>query len=645
MISIFLLITVIGCIKEIPNNPPISKTDKISVGKGFIYPKADKEWDKYIGLFQKDAASVASRKEYWPDDNTFTYLRSYSGVYSSDEYLGYVWRWISGGQNIVFLSGMIDEAGITNLVLNNKNNLTIDEIIMSFTADKSSVLLGEYGVDYHMNVWTDYSTEAKYNLDSSIIYPAVKENDVVNLLSYSDYVNCEAIYWMNGNRRGASSVEFKALLSNLTASVEGNNIGEFAKQLPEVLNMECSHYFERELQELFSKYERTSSKGGMPESRGIFLEKMLKLSNSNTFGGREVCEVINNNIYHKSKSYPNESTVLAELFLKYADTTNIQCGLSRAISSASKVNNLEFLRKVIDIEASNLSSVSSKNKQKFQRIIISALENASAVGNLDAVILLSEYLSDAEISKDHSTSLMIAVGKGGNVDILNLLLKRNLNIDFSEDEILEVSLRKGDYDLVKKLFDIGFKLPDSSRILEGYIWSVFKYHKPYSGKNSDELLTLLVDHGFKFSSMEERDRFVLMSRVYSRAHSAWIDSSEKTINSKEAERYKQSVIDLTKIYVANVSSINNQFGRKNLTLLMKAVEGNLPEVVKLILESKPNLSIKNKSGKTALDIAMYEATVYILGSRRGFDKEYKENAARIVSLLGGDITPFRGRVN
>lgn len=145
--------------------------------------------------------------------------------------------------------------------------------------------------------------------------------------------------------------------------------------------------------------------------------------------------------------------------------------------------------------------------------------------------------------------------------------------------------------------------------------------------------------------MEERDRFVLMSRVYSRAHSAWIDSSEKTINSKEAERYKQSVIDLTKIYVANVSSINNQFGRKNLTLLMKAVEGNLPEVVKLILESKPNLSIKNKSGKTALDIAMYEATVYILGSRRGFDKEYKENAARIVSLLGGNITSFRGRVN
>ena len=136
-----------------------------------------------------------------------------------------------------------------------------------------------------------------------------------------------------------------------------------------------------------------------------------------------------------------------------------------------------------------------------------------------------------------------------------------------------------------------------------------------------------------------------MSRVYGRAHAAWVDSSSQIINFDEAERYKRSVIALTKIYMANASSIDFQAGREKTTLLMNAVEGNLPEIVELILEHKPNLSLKNENGKTALDLSTHEARVYILGSRKGFDKEFKRNAAKIVSLLGGDTTPFKGKIN
>ena len=78
---------------------------------------------------------------------------------------------------------------------------------------------------------------------------------------------------------------------------------------------------------------------------------------------------------------------------------------------------------------------------------------------------------------------------------------------------------------------------------------------------------------------------------------------------------------------------------------MNAVDGNLPEIVELILESNPDLSIQNKNGKTALDIAAQEARIYILGSRKGFDVVYKRNAEKIVSLLGGDISPFSGMIN
>lgn len=646
-LSMLLVFTVTGCFKRIPDNPPITEEDKIVAGKGFIYPKATQEWDNYIGLYQKDAASFASRKEYWPDDNTFTYLRSYAGIYSRDEYLGYAWKWISGGRNIVFLSGMIDDAGITNIIINNRNNLTIDEIIVSFTADKNLVLLGEYGVDYHINAWTDYSTEAKYNLDSSITYPLVKENDVVDLLTYTDYLNCEEIYWINGKLRGAYSEKFKTALLNLTASIDGNDIGSFVKQLPEVLNMECSYYFEEKLQEIFTKYERGSNKdlGGVPGSRAVFLEQMLKLSRSNTFGGRKICEAINNNIYKTSKYDHHESIALAELFLNDADTSNIQCGLSRAIESASQISNLGFLKRLVDIEASNAPSASNENKQDLQRTLLYALESAAEVGNSAAVSLLSEYLSEDDISKNSSNNIMIAAGKGGDVDVLDLLLKLKLNIDYSDSEILEVSLEKGNIQFVRKLFDIGFKLPTYSHTLESFIWSAFKYDKYYPEKDSEKLFSLLIEKGLEFSTLEERYRFILMSRVYRRAHAAWVDSSSQIIKFDEAERYKRSVIALTKIYIANASSIDFQAGRENTTLLMNAVEGNLPEVVELILEHKPNLSLKNENGKTALDLATHEARVYILGSRKGFDKEYKKNAAKIVSLLGGDTTPFKGKID
>ncbi|MBL4799559.1 MAG: ankyrin repeat domain-containing protein [Oleispira sp.] len=646
-LSMLLVFTVTGCFKRMPDSPQITETDKTITGKGFIYPKADQKWDNYIGLYQKDAASFASRKEYWPDDNTFTYLRSYAGVYSRDEYLGYIWRWVSGGRDIVFLSGMIDDAGITNIIVNNKNNLTIDEIIVSFTADEDLVLLGEYGVDYHINAWTDYSTEAKYNLDSSITYPLVKENDVVDLLTYTDYLNCEEIYWINGKLRGAYSEKFKTALLNLTASIDGNDIGSFVKQLPEVLNMECSYYFEGKLQEIFSKYERGSNKSvdEIPESRGAFLEQILKISRSNTFGGRTICEVVNKNIYKKSKYDHHESIVLAELVLNNTDTSNIQCGLSRAIESASQINNLGFLKRLIDIEASNAPSASSENKQDLQRTLLYALESATEVGNSASVSLLSEYLSEDEISKNSSNNIMIAAGEGGSVDVLNLLLKLKLNIDFSENEILEVSLKKGNIQFVRKLFDIGFKLPTYGHTMESFIWSAFKYDKYYPEKDSEKLLSLLIEQGLEFSALEERYRFILMSRVYAFAHTAWVDSSSQINNFDEAERYKRSVIALTNIYMANASSIDFQAGRENTTLLMNAVEGNLPEVVELILEHKPNLSLKNESGKTALDLATDEAKIYILGSRKGFKKVYKINAAKIVSLLGGDITPFKGKIN
>ena len=72
-----------------------------------------------------------------------------------------------------------------------------------------------------------------------------------------------------------------------------------------------------------------------------------------------------------------------------------------------------------------------------------------------------------------------------------------------------------------------------------------------------------------FSNIEEKDRSILMSRVYTFAHAAWVDIDKNNANLESAMRYKQSVMALTQTYINQVNSIDFQYGRKNQTLLLQ----------------------------------------------------------------------------
>ena len=635
VLLIYILLT--GCIESQQDNPIITINDKTLSGNGFTYPKAHKKWDKYIGLYQKDAASIASRKEYWPDDNSITYLRSYAGVYSNDEHLGYVWKWTSKNRPIIFISGVIDDSGITNILIHNKNNLTVDEILMSFTSDENKTLLGNDEVDYFQHLWTDYTTESKGNLDTSVEYISVNENQVTDLLTYTDDLNCEQVYWKHGKRKGAKTQYFKQLIIDLTESVGTNNLKLFQKQLPEILNMECTTYFEQELYGLFFNYE-SKLKDNIKGSKKIFLQHMLNSGSSNTYSHNNFCETLSHGIFKQQKSPKrHESVELAELFLNYTITTNLQCSLFRSIRQSAQLNQTEFLSRLLKLEASNSSNEIQLN---FQSTIVNGLESAAEDGNIEAFKLLKEYLSGEALSEYSTKQLLISVGKGGESEILDLFLNLKQKTDYSKYEVLEAALSTGNPAIVSKLFEMGFKLPKQSYVQESLVWSAYKYERSNPMKNPELLFQLLIDNGFEFINMEERDRFILMDRVYTFAQAAWVDS----VTSVSAVRYKKAVLMLTKTYLNHTSSIDYQPGRMHQTLLMNAVDGNLPEVVELILKHKPNLSIKNKNDKTALDIATQEARIYILGSRKGFDVIYKKNAQKIVSLLGGDISPFDGMI-
>ena len=636
------VISVTACIETTPDSPYINPEEINLSDTGFVYPKASKDWNQYIGLFQKDAVSKASRKAFWPDDNTITYLRSYEGIFAGDVHIGYVWSWVSQGRDIVFISEMIDNSGIANILVINKNKLPIDEIIKSFTADNYLKLLGEENVDYLTHIWDDYSTESKNNLHSEEYYITVKENEVIDLLTYTDNIDCQDVYWINGKRRGANTENFKQLLDDLKGSIDKNNSELFKKQLPETLNMECSAYFEEELYVHIFNYERDlqSKESG---SRKLFLKYMLDLGSSNLYAYNDICDTLSNAIFKKQTSPQRyESIQLAQLFLNKTDTGNLNCSFGRVISDLAQYNQPVFLTELIEIEVSSSFDEAQSN---FQDTVINAIESAVEIGNKESVDILVNYLSDTEEIPNYSSKqLLKAAGRGGSIDMFELIIDLNLTIDYSQYEVLEAALRTGNPQIVKRLFDIGFIIPEQSYAKESLLWNAFIYEKLYLQKDSELLFKLLIDNEINFALLEEQDRFILMDRVYTFAQAAWVDSYSENINYKLAMRYKKAVIELTNTYFQHASSIDYQYGREQQTLLMNAVEGNLPEVVALILKQKPNLELKNKEGKTALNIATQEARIYILGSRKGFDKVYKENAQELVALLGGDISPFNGMI-
>lgn len=637
---ILLLLT--GCIAETPDNP-IIEDSRIKQGDiNFSYPKASKEWDQYIALFQKDAVSIANGHDFKPDNNTIIYLRSYAGTISGDEHLGYVWQWDSQKRKVVFISGMINDSGITNLLIHNKNNLTIDEILMSFTADEAHSLLGQYEVDYYTNIWTTYTPESKQNLGSIEDYITVKENQIINLSTYSDAIDCEEIYWKNGQARGANSGYFQTLLSELTVSIDNSNIEAFIRLLPQTLNMECSNFFETHLYTHIFHYE---SELNPPQntSRKQFLQAMLSAGSSNSYAENNFCETLSHAIFKQQQSpFRHESIQLAQILLKHTDTKHLHCSLSNPISDSAQLKHFNFLNDLIKIEASNPNQ---SIQEDFHYTLLNALEKAINVGNIPTSALLIERLSEHSVSEYSTQQLLSYAAKSGNVRILNMLLDLQLDIDFNKTKVIESAMSTGNPKVINRLFEIGFILPNKSHALESILWSAFKYEKKFADKNSMQLFKILENNGLDFNQLNPNDRLILMSRVFKFAHAAWVDIDKKELNAETGKVYKQSVIELTKIYIKHTQNIGFQYGREKQSLLMHAVEGNLPEIVELILKHKPDLKLTDKNNDTALEIAIKEARIYILGSRKGFDKIYKTNALKIVGLLGGDTTPFKGKIN
>ena len=207
--------------------------------------------------------------------------------------------------------------------------------------------------------------------------------------------------------------------------------------------------------------------------------------------------------------------------------------------------------------------------------------------------------------------------KSGDIKKVRELIKKGVNVneksDFIQDTALLIASHKGYFDIVKLLIengaDVNLNTPIRDAIMNGH-YDIVKLLIENKAEYSNNL--------FKISYIDNyANRFVTESLTSLEIASRYEhrDIAKLLINNnadyKNNDWYAVKLIisknydDVFKTLLDKGININYQYSNyNNHSLLMYAVDKNSTNIIKQILDEKPNLKITNNSRKTAIMLAM-----------------------------------------
>lgn len=207
--------------------------------------------------------------------------------------------------------------------------------------------------------------------------------------------------------------------------------------------------------------------------------------------------------------------------------------------------------------------------------------------------------------------------KSGDIKTVRKLIRRGVNVneksDFIEDTALLIASRNGYFDIVKLLIengaDVNLNTPIKNAIMNGH-YDIVKLLMDNNAEYSNNLFNISYIDSYlnKFvteslTSLEIAARYehrdiakLLVNNSADYKNNDWY--AVKLIISKNYDDVFKSLLD-------KGININYQYSNyNNHSLLMYAIDKNSTNIIKQILDKKPNLKITNNSGKTAIMLAM-----------------------------------------
>lgn len=149
------------------------KTGEDFLKKDVRAPYASSIWDYHVPVYESFAKYYAEKSEVKPEDGSFRYVRNYY----FPNFLGYAWKWVSGGQEVVLLLTFPGDLGMDRNLIVNTGKLTIDQLII---LDKYGYLSeGEvtaYDFTQHVTLYDPFYNESFIPPSTDYLYQSIPEN-------------------------------------------------------------------------------------------------------------------------------------------------------------------------------------------------------------------------------------------------------------------------------------------------------------------------------------------------------------------------------------------------------------------------------------------------------------------------------------
>lgn len=138
-------------------------------------PYASSKWDYHAPVYESFARYYAEKSIVAPESGTFEYVRNYY----FPNFLGYAWRWVSGGQEVVLLLTFPGDLGMERNLIVNIGKLAIDQLII---LDRFGYLNGRkvsgqgYNFNQHVKLYDPFYKEHIIPPSTDYLYQRMPES-------------------------------------------------------------------------------------------------------------------------------------------------------------------------------------------------------------------------------------------------------------------------------------------------------------------------------------------------------------------------------------------------------------------------------------------------------------------------------------
>ena len=209
--------------------------------------------------------------------------------------------------------------------------------------------------------------------------------------------------------------------------------------------------------------------------------------------------------------------------------------------------------------------------------------------NIFKLMIKTDYYNNSKIINKLLIFTVDYIDTTSSIDLVELLIKYDIDSNYysyNNINYIENTIKSFDYDLVKLIIDKGANISNLNRRLDDYGYSLlYLIFCKQSLEKRQEIINLLIINGININIKDNFGQSELSKRI---------------------QNAKNTDFEFIKLLIIKGNHVNLQDSYSNtplMTCINFTKKSLMYDIIKLLLENKPDIYIKNKKGKNILNYA------------------------------------------